>query len=226
MKKRKKQLNHEIVAEEVKRYIKVNALKKGESLPSIADLATEFSVSRTSIREGLRVLEALHVVEIVNGKGVLVKDVEGHRIQTRITIKDKKHILLDLCDVRRGLEGRAAELAAELATEAQLQKMSKHLAVFEKLRTLNEDTAEADLLFHRTLYEASHNLILCQIINSVYDSFYESWHFPFDLATIFEDTYHLHEELFCAVKEKKPKEAREKVNQLIDVVESAIRQLL
>ncbi|MBD1382523.1 FadR/GntR family transcriptional regulator [Metabacillus arenae] len=221
----RKQLVHEIVAEEVKQYIRMKQLKKGDKLPSIGELALKFSVSRTSIREAMRHLEAIHFVEIVNGKGILVKDADSHQIQTRIQIENEKTFLLQLCDVRRGLEGRAVELAARNATEDQLNRMEANLKIYEQLRILNEDTAKADLLFHQTLYEASHNQVLCKMIDSVYDSFHEFWQKPFGIKRIFEDTYHLHEELFLYVKEGNDSKARQTVEKLIDVVESSIKKL-
>lgn len=220
----RKQLVHEMVADEIKQYIRVRELDKGDKLPAIGEMAERFGVSRTSIREALRHLEALHDVEIVNGKGVLVKDANTHRIQTRITIESEKAFLLQLCEVRRGLEGTAVELAAMRATEEQIQQMATHLRVYEKLRILNEDTAKADLLFHQTLYQASHNPVLYKMIDSVYDSFHEFWKKPYGIETIFEDTYHLHEDLFLSIQRKDPEEARNNVKQLIDRVEDSIKK--
>ena len=221
----RKQLIHEMIVEEVKQYIRVNELQKGDKIPSMGELALKFGVSRTSIREALRQLEALHFLEIVNGKGILVKDANSHQIQTRIFIESEKTFLLQMCDVRRGLEGRAVELAAVRSTNEQISKMESNLKIYERLRILNEDTAKADLLFHRTLYEASHNPVLCKMIDSVYDSFHEFWQKPFGIQKIFEDTYYLHEDLFRYVKESEPKKASETVNQLIDIVEVSIKKL-
>lgn len=74
----------------------------------MGELAEMFRVSRTSIREALRQLEAVHFVEIINGKGILVKDADFHHLQTRIKIECDLEYLLNLCDVRRGL--RAGQL--------------------------------------------------------------------------------------------------------------------
>ncbi|MBM7703526.1 FadR/GntR family transcriptional regulator [Metabacillus iocasae] len=221
----RKQLIHEMVADQVKQYIRTKGLQKGDWLPSMAELGEKFDVSRTSIREALRHLEALHVVEIVNGRGVSVKDAGAHHIQTRVIIESEKTFLLELCDVRRGLEGRAVELAAMRATNEQLVRMEENLRVYERLRILNQDTAQADLLFHQTLYEASHNPTLCQMIEAVYDSFHEFWQQNEGIQQIFEDTYHLHEELFHHVKQQQPEKAKRSVDKLIEAVELSVQQL-
>lgn len=219
----KKQLVHELVAEEIKKMIRLKGYHKGEILPSMASLAEMYGVSRTSIREALRFLEANHVIEIVNGKGVLVKDAGSHRIQTRVFIESDKTFLLQLCDVRRGLEGKAIDLAALRATKEQIQKMEENLTIFESVRVLNGESVQADLNFHQTLYEASHNPVLYKMIASVYESFYEFWRKKDNLDSIFEDTYHFHEEILHYVKKKQPEKANSYFNQMIDVVERTIK---
>ncbi|MEK3808695.1 FadR/GntR family transcriptional regulator [Bacillus sp. FSL H8-0547] len=222
----KKQLVHELVADEIKQYIRTHSIQKGDKLPSMGELAEMFRVSRTSIREALRQLEAVHFVEIINGKGILVKDADFHHLQTRIKIECDLEYLLNLCDVRRGLEGRAIELAVKKITEEQLEKMEHNLMIFKKVKILTAESVQADYLFHQTLYEASHNPVLTKMIITVYNDFYEFWEKHADLSSFFEDTYQFHEDLFHWIREKDGYRAKEAFQLMVDVLEAKIRELL
>lgn len=222
----KKQLVHELAAEEIKRLIQTSELQKGDKLPSMADLAVKFGVSRTSIREALRHLEAHQFVEIVNGKGILVKDANAHQLQTCIFIESELTFLLQLCEVRRGLEGQAIELAANRATEEQLNRMETNLGIFKNVKTLYEESVQADFDFHQTLYEASHNPVLYKMIDTVYVSFNEFWKKNKNSDSIFADTYQFHEDIYNYVTNKQPDLAREAFNQMIDIVESRVKEMI
>lgn len=221
----KKQLVHELVVEEVKQYIRSHNIQKGDLLPSMGELSAMFKVSRTSIREAMRQLEAIHFVEVINGKGILVKDADFHQLQTRIQIDSDLEYLMHLCDVRRGLEGRAIELAACNVTTSQLEKMEHHLMIFKKVRILTAESVQADYLFHQTLYEASHNPVLFNMIMTVYDDFYSFWEKQEALSSLFEETYQLHEDIFRWIKEKDGTNAKVAFHLLLDVLEGKITEL-
>ena len=71
----------EQVAENLIDFIASEGLKPGELLPSTAKLSESFGVSRPVVREGLRSLASLGIIEIVNGKGAIVKPIDGSLLQ-------------------------------------------------------------------------------------------------------------------------------------------------
>lgn len=135
-------------------------LKPGERLMEIA-LANRLGVSRTPVREAIRMLELEGLVIMIPRKGAQV---------AQITEKD----LNDVLEVRLGLEELAVRFACERITEEELQNLGEAVHVFE--RTMKEDDlaamAEADVTFHDIIYTATHNNRLVQIINNIREQMY------------------------------------------------------
>ncbi|TLS38634.1 FadR/GntR family transcriptional regulator [Pseudalkalibacillus caeni] len=221
----KRMLVHEIVAEEIEQYIKNKDMKRGDKLPSASDLAEMYGVSRSSLREALRYLEANDIIEVLNGKGIYVKDGSAFRIQASFEIQNEKKFLLQMLDVRRALEGKAVELAVKNATEQQIQQMQTYLAEYEQLRDKGKDTSKADLNFHQTIYHASHNPVLETVIESISDSLIKFWLKPFGIDNIFDDTFSLHVELLNSIKERNSIQAQEIFKKLMDCVEEEINMV-
>jgi GntR family transcriptional regulator, transcriptional repressor for pyruvate dehydrogenase complex len=214
-----------MVAKEIQQYIKEHRLKKGDRLPSVAQLTEKLNVSRSSLREGLRFLEAVGVLEVINGKGIYVKDYDSLRIEARIEVENEKNLLLQICEVRRALEGRAVELAAIRATNEEIALMEKYLTEAIRLKDLELDSSNEDWAFHRAIYQASHNPVLQSVVESVSETFNKLWSKPFGIDKIFEDTYPYHLTLLEAIKQKDPKSAAKEFNKIIDLVEQTIRQI-
>ena len=95
-------------------YIETQNLKPGDLLPSETRLATQFEVSRPVIREALKNLEGKGIIEIINGKGALVKPMDSDplRLFFQRAVQIERNTILELMDVRRGLEVQAVMLAA------------------------------------------------------------------------------------------------------------------
>lgn len=137
-------------------------LKPGERLMEIR-LANVLGVSRTPIREAIRMLELEGLVIMVPRKGAHV---------ARITEKDMNEVL----EVRMGLEEFAARLACERITEEQGVALKAAAMAFEM--EIEKDTddisglAEADVKFHDIIYQATGNKRLMQLINNLREQMY------------------------------------------------------
>ncbi len=136
----------------------------GERLPSESRLATEYNVSRSTIREALRVLSHLGLVETWAGKGSFVSENQPPEPQIKgaITVSEIK----DIYDFRYALEIEAAERAALKRTSGQLQQMKDLLNGTKTAiaRGNTEATAISDTDFHITILEAGD----CHFAASVY----------------------------------------------------------
>ena len=133
-------------------------LKPGERLMEIR-LANQLGVSRTPIREAIRMLELDGLVIMVPRKGAQV---------AQITEKD----LNDVLEVRLGLEELAVKLACQRITESELQKLYQASRSFEQmLETTETDDlqklAQADVAFHDVIYQATNNERLIQYLKDV-----------------------------------------------------------
>lgn len=216
---------HVMVAEEIKTYIQINNLKEGDKLPSAAFFSETLGVGRSTVREGIRQLEATGVISVYNGKGIFVNDTDITLIEAKIKVNNEKTFLLQMCEVRRALEGKAVALAAERATDEEISRMDQHLKNYIKKRDAGEDPAPDDLAFHKQIYAAAHNPVLESVLDSLGDSFNKFWQRPFGIHTIFDDTYPLHLALLVALKRRNVEEALHEFDKLMNSVEDTIRNV-
>jgi GntR family transcriptional repressor for pyruvate dehydrogenase complex len=225
MQKIKRELVHELAAKEIQNYIVEQDLKEGDKLPPLEKLSLIMGVGRSSLREALRYLEAMDIVELVNGKGVFVKDVNSYRFSTKVKVGDLKRTLLHVCEVRRALEGMAVELAASRASDESIEEMERYLSEIRLFTDMKKDTSKLDMHFHKTIYKAALNPVLESVVESTWKMFEHFWSHPFGIDTIFDDTLPFHFTMAEAIKNKDGKKAREEFNKLMDGVENAIRRV-
>ncbi len=145
----------EIVFETLREAIINATLKPGERLMEI-QLAEEMGVSRTPVREAIRKLELEGFVVMVPRKGAYVAD---------ISTKD----IADVFEIRAALEGLAAGLAAERITEEELDQLERILVKIGECVNNNdlEKLIEVDGEFHDTLFKATRNERLVQIVSNL-----------------------------------------------------------
>src|SRR2546422_28586 len=102
----KRQLLHEAVQEELKRYIAENSLRPGDPLPSESELARQLGVGRNSVREAVKSLEAVGILEVRVGSGLFVAELTLDPVLdylAYVTLMDLKR-LADVRDIRMYLE--------------------------------------------------------------------------------------------------------------------------
>ncbi|MDQ0200304.1 FadR/GntR family transcriptional regulator [Neobacillus ginsengisoli] len=225
MKSIKKVSLHEMIAEEIKRYINDHQLKRGNKLPSVAELTAILNVSRSSIREALRYLEGIDVLEVQNGKGIFVKDNDELKIVAKIAVEQEKNYLLHISELRRALEGKAVELASIRATDHEIKEMERLLAEVISLNDEGIDSSKEDWAFHKTIYKASHNPLLESVAESVSETFNKLWSKPFGIEHIFEDTLPFHFTMMEGIKQRDPAYATQEFNKIIDTVEKTVRKI-
>ena len=162
----KKNRLYEDIVDYVKQLIIQGELKPSDKLPSERDLAERFAVGRPTVREAIRTLELMGLVEVHHGqKGTTIKNPEldtymdSVREQMSWMIQIKRTTLQQLAEVRDSLETRIALLAAERATKGQLMDMKTTL---EEMKSCTEDVdayLEKGIEFHRVMARATQNPI-------------------------------------------------------------------
>jgi len=168
----------EQIAESIREAILGGSLDPGENLPSERELASQFEVNRSSVREAMLRLEAWGLVEVRHGGGTRVTDfltTAGLSILPFLIAPAGQldpEMLRDLLDLRRTLLGFTGARAAEHATPDQVQELERAL---EALETAGSPTAtqEADFAFFEVLVDLSGNRVLGLLVNAfrrVYDT--------------------------------------------------------
>jgi GntR family transcriptional repressor for pyruvate dehydrogenase complex len=144
-------------------------LKPGDRLPSEDELAQQFNVSRTVVRESVRFLIAHGLVEVTPGRGTFVTTpsletaIQNMRLVLRVEIAS----LDDLVDTRRILEVPVARLAAMNATTASIDALSCYLDLMRSSMETPEDFVRHDTEFHHELARAAHNPILLILVQPI-----------------------------------------------------------
>jgi GntR family transcriptional regulator, transcriptional repressor for pyruvate dehydrogenase complex len=113
------------LAERIAEMIRTRVYEPGDRLPSIMEMARSFGVGHPTVREALKKLEIIGIVNIRHGSGVYV-GTGGNNLLVSNPVKSgnvSKKLLLDLIDARISIEVTSARLAAELATDEQFNTM-------------------------------------------------------------------------------------------------------
>lgn len=151
-------------------------LRRGDRLPPEVELAEQFKVSRTSIREALKVLEILGLLEVKRGAGTFVAT------SPRMPTVDPLLFLLlledgsrdDLVDVRLMVEVGFTQLAQSRMGPETIERLERNVRDLEAAVEAGEVTAEHDLSFHQIILEATKNPFVIQIGRTVLELFRES----------------------------------------------------
>ncbi|UOQ94876.1 FadR family transcriptional regulator [Halobacillus shinanisalinarum] len=226
MKALKKKRLSELVADEIKAYIKREKLKSGDRLPSVAELVQTLGIGRSSLREALQLLESQGALEVLNGKGTFINDMKPFHIQVAFEVENEKKFLLETLEVREALERKAVELAVISASEADINQMSLHLKEYVTFIENDErDKAnQADAQFHQAIYRAAKNPMLESIIDSVWDTFHEFWNVPFGKDDIFDQSYPFHESLLKAIRERDSDAALQSFREIMRSIRDSIER--
>ncbi|MFP7484918.1 FadR/GntR family transcriptional regulator [Priestia filamentosa] len=160
---------YEQVAEELLLNIKNGDLKPGDKLDSVWQLAENFQVGRSAIREALSALRAMGLIEMRQGEGTFVREFDPSMISLPITtaVLMKKEDIENLLEVRKVLEVGASGAAASKRTEEDLTNMKN---ILEKMLNSvgDEELGEkADFQFHLAVAKASQNPLLVGLMNNV-----------------------------------------------------------
>jgi GntR family transcriptional repressor for pyruvate dehydrogenase complex len=204
----------ELVLDHIKSRIADGRLRPGDQLPPENELARELGLSRTPVREAIKVLAAVGIVVVRHGHGTFVSDGAqaslGQLLLFEIYLRDTTP--QKLMEVRRIFERSCAELAAQRRTEDDLVEMR---ACIERLRPLVERphpdydaTVEADLAFHRAIYKASKNELVATLANFV-SNMIAPWLRRSHANGGLEHTVRLHEIMYAMIEARNAAAARE-----------------
>ncbi|MCG5214349.1 FadR/GntR family transcriptional regulator [Streptosporangium sp. KLBMP 9127] len=155
--------------DKIKEMIISGELSPGARLPKESDLATRLGLSRNSLREAVRALALIHVLDVRQGDGTYVTSLEPHLLLDAMSFVVDFHrddTVLQFFQVRRILEPAATELAATLMTEPDIADLRTILDSLPTEPTVEELVAN-DLQFHHRIAQGSGNAVLCSLIENL-----------------------------------------------------------
>ncbi|MEM6281542.1 MAG: FadR/GntR family transcriptional regulator [Chloroflexota bacterium] len=153
-------------------------LSPGQKLPSEPELARQLGVGRSAVREALKVLQAIGVVESRRGSGTYVVEEPSDRMLNPLSfaILLGTNVSSELIELRVMIEIGYCELAASQATAADMQKIEQAARALENAvsHADHEHLAQLDLNFHYAILEATHNPLVQKIGRAVEELFFSS----------------------------------------------------
>jgi DNA-binding FadR family transcriptional regulator len=132
-------------------------LKAGDRLPTEQELIETFGVSRTVVREAISSLRATGHVKTQQGVGAFVRELPSPPLNTGAANLDMVHEVIQVLELRIGVEIEAAALAAQRREAHHVQTMRDAVTRMAEAIETAADTVEPDLVFHRTIADATGN---------------------------------------------------------------------
>ncbi|MBE7376211.1 transcriptional regulator GlcC [Pseudomonas lopnurensis] len=226
----------DVVAERIERLIVDGVLKVGQALPSERRLCEKLGISRSALREGLRVLRGRCIIETAQGRGSFVAQLSGKHDASPLMhlFNSQPRTLYDLLEVRALLEGESARLAALRGTDADFVLLRRRYEEMLAAHAAEQgadprEHARLDHAFHLAICEASHNPVLVHTLQSLTDLM---------LSTVFasvNNLYHRpmqkrqidrqHSRLFHAVTERLPEQAQRAARDHIHSIRDNLKEI-
>jgi GntR family transcriptional repressor for pyruvate dehydrogenase complex len=143
-------------------------LDLGAKLPSERELAKRFGIGRPTLREAIRALSIMGVLETRRGSGTYVTSplTDLFEWPARILLDESNVPLIELLEVRRMFEPKAAGLAASRANASQLRRIESHLKA-QEASPRREVLEREDLLFHQAIIDAAGNPVLRELASTL-----------------------------------------------------------
>jgi len=164
----------ELILDEITRLITEGILKPGDRLPSENELAERFGVGRSSLREAMRALQLLGIIEVIQGKGTFLRQTTVLPLATDWARLSGMGLISQVMEARQIIEVAIAQLAAERATEEDIAAMRAAIRRAEEARGDSVTSGEASVEFHLALAEATHNEVLALMYKTVRDLYLET----------------------------------------------------
>ncbi|MEN0615103.1 FadR/GntR family transcriptional regulator [Klebsiella indica] len=215
-----------LILDALTRYIAQSGIQTGSRLPPERILAEKLGVSRNTVREALKRWEALGIILRKKGSGTFLQvDIGINDSFLSLRFKNDSTNMLHALEVRRIIESESCVLAAQRATAEDLAEIERRLDEVERVHMAVGSAGAEDWAFHASIYRASGNPLLLQMLNGVYDSLHAFFESPPEQA-LFADSLPLHRELFNAIRQRDSEGARAICHQILDITERDMKDVI
>ncbi|HKV02025.1 MAG TPA: FadR/GntR family transcriptional regulator [Ktedonobacteraceae bacterium] len=213
----------EQVAEQIEKRILDGELRSGDRLPTERHLAEQFHVSRTAVREAMKILAQKGLVDMRPGRGTIVIDGANAAMQDSIDLVMKLRLgevggSNNLVEVREILEVEIAALAAARAAEKEIAAMREAVKIMDESLDDADAFIAADNRFHEALAQATQNTLIFILVNSIVNLLSEQRKQIFDVEGGPQRGQIHHKRILESVIRRDPQAAR-------DAMRSHLRQV-
>ncbi len=210
------------VAKQLERHIAEN-LKPGELLPSERQLAEMLAVSRGSVRDAIRSLEAMGLLEPRQGIGTVVRQPESASTERLAdALRDKRKLVAELIDVRRMIEPHLVARAALRASDDELKEMDEILDRQEAKVRRGELAVEEDSEFHYSIALACNNSAVLKVVDVLMELLRDARRDSFLGEGRQEKSLAGHRRIVAALRRRDPKAAERAMDCHLQEIENIV----
>jgi GntR family transcriptional repressor for pyruvate dehydrogenase complex len=214
---------YEDVARQIERLI-LKKLRPGDKLPSERELAENLGVSRSSIRDAIRSLELMGVVEPRQGAGTIVCEISTNSLANPLAnaLKRKEDLVNELLDFRKMLEPPLAARAATHASVDEIAEMEEILARQDKKQRQGESTIAEDSEFHYSIALASGNSVVLKVLDILMDLLRETRERSLQIQGRAQKSLAGHRRILSAIKRRDAEAAKAAMRRHIEDIEEIV----
>jgi GntR family transcriptional repressor for pyruvate dehydrogenase complex len=216
------------VAEQIQRLIGNGTLQPGDRLPPERELAAKFGVGRSSLRDAIRTLEVLGIVQSHHGAGTVVRDLSTDALVVPLAsvLLRKREMVAELLDVRRMIEPALAARAARNATAQEIERLEGILRRQKEKIARGEPSIEEDSEFHNTIVLAARNSVVLRVLDVLMDLLRESRARALQVPGRVERSYAGHLRILRAIKRRDGRAAAAAVQKHLREIEAIVMRQL
>jgi len=208
-------LLHVTVQESLRNYIEANKLKAGDALPPESFLAQQLGVGRNSVREAIKALESIGILETRRGIGVFVKEFSFKPLLDNLAygLQDSLRDVEELREIRRVLETGLIAKTIEMISAEDLAELRAATEGMRLKAERNESFAAEDQRFHQLLFRCQNNHMLSALIDIFWIAFTKASDFTNLDNESPLDTWRDHHEIVEAIAAKDVERARHRLDE-------------
>lgn len=218
-----RQKTYELVEQHLLGLISGGRLRPGDAMPAERELAQQYSVGRSSIREALRMLESKGVIRASGNASFTVAEFANaldHSLGFLVSVD--RADAAELFEVRKTLEGEAAALAAVRHVEADLVRMARETDDMAAALESEQAFIAADMRFHIAVAAAGGNRMLGHLLQAVRAQLQTALTSSFHVPGLPEHAIETHRAIIDAIARREPEEARRRMHAHVTRVREAV----
>lgn len=223
--KQNKQTAFQATIELMKQKITGGEWAPGDRLPTLQQLAVDFSVSVTTVREALRIIESQGNVSIEHGRGMYVRNDPLLLDDPAVGLEELDNIsIVDLLEARLLIEPELAALAAKRADEDQIRRL--RVLADRMVRQMEEGGSffETDLAFHQLIAEGAANPVVARMLHSILPLLAEGRKQTNTLPNMRTKASNYHALIAIAIEERQSETARQLMESHIQSMLTTLKQ--
>jgi GntR family transcriptional repressor for pyruvate dehydrogenase complex len=215
---------YEEVARQIEEMI-TQQMRPGDMLPPERHLAEQFGVSRSSIRDAIRRLEHIGLVEPRQGSGTVVREPSGNTVLDPLAtiLRQKRSMVAELLEVRLILEPPLAARAATHASDREIAEMEEILRRQEQKVRRGHPSIDEDSEFHYAIALAADNNVVLKVVDVLMDLLRESRERSLQVKGRPEKSFASHRRIMLAIKRRDAAAAEAAMRQHIKTVQGLVQ---